>query len=104
MATYFDSEGTKGSYRIAIDGADITINWELYRFVGSVSADRKTITGTWELSKDRVTWGILVRHGDDKRMTPLRQRSFFAVMASDSNGAAGRKSPRPDRFSSASGD
>jgi len=51
VATYFHSDGTRGSYRLAVDGDRMTINWDRYRFAGSFSADRTRLMGTWELAR-----------------------------------------------------
>jgi hypothetical protein len=65
VAQYFDSEGNHGTYRLAINGDRMNIDWDRQRFAGQISEDRRLISGTWEQSPDGTSW----QYWYDLRMT-----------------------------------
>jgi hypothetical protein len=59
---YWDSRGISRVYRMTVAGGE----WRVWReapgfnqrYIGSISADGKTISGNWEFSEDGSTWGV----------------------------------------------
>jgi hypothetical protein len=56
VADYVDSDGAHDSYRLGIEGTELTIGGDRVRFAGWFDQSGDMITGTWELSPDGAKW------------------------------------------------